>query len=82
MAHRHTERERVNRERTSLTVAGLSGEEREFLWIILSYPEKYWKLMNHYINGKKTWISDKNMEKLKAVKEQEQAKENFLNTQN
>lgn len=61
-------------------VAGLSGEEREFLWIILSYPEKYWKLMNHYINGKKTWISDKNMEKLKAVKEQEQAKENFLNT--
>ena len=61
-------------------VAGLSGEEREFLWIILSYPEKYWKLMKHYINGKKTWISDKNMEKLKAVKEQEQAKENFLNT--
>lgn len=59
-------------------VAQLSGEEREFLYIVLSFPEKYWKLMNHYINGKKTWISDKNMEKLKGVKEQEQAKENFL----
>lgn len=60
--------------------AGLSPEEREFLWIVLSFPEKYWKLMNHYMNGKKTWISDKNMEKLKGVREQEQAKENFLKT--
>lgn len=62
------------------SVAGFSPEEQEFLWIVLSFPEKYWKLMNHYINGKKTWISDKNMEKLKGVKEQEQAKENFLKT--
>lgn len=58
--------------------AGLLQEEEEFLRIVLSYPEKYRKLMNHYMNGKKTWISDKNMEKLRAVKEQEQAKESFL----
>jgi CotS family spore coat protein len=60
--------------------AGFSEDECEFFRIVLSYPEKYWKLMNHYINGKKTWISDKNMEKLKSVKEQEQAKEKFLQT--
>lgn len=60
--------------------AGMSEGEKEFLCIVLSYPEKYWKLMNHYMNGKKTWVSDKNMEKLKGVKEQERAKENFLKT--
>lgn len=59
-------------------IAGLSREEKEFLWIVLSYPEKYWKLMNHYMNGKKTWISDKNTEKLRVVREQEEAKEHFL----
>jgi CotS family spore coat protein len=63
---------------TYRSVAGFSAEEREFFGIVLSYPEKYWKLMNHYINGKKTWISDKNIEKLRRVKEQEMEKEKFL----
>ena len=41
-------------------------------------PIKYWKLLNQYINSKKTWISNKNMEKLKAVCEQEESKDKFL----
>ncbi len=53
-------------------------EHRQFLKTILSYPVKYRKLMNQYMNGKKSWISDKNMEKLLAVQEMEEEKENFL----
>lgn len=55
------------------------AEEKEFLAIILGYPIKYWKLLNQYMNRKKTWISDKNIEKLKRVMEQEEAKTKFLN---
>lgn len=56
----------------------IGPEEFEFLWVILSYPVKFWKLMSQYMNGKKTWISDKNMEKLVGVREKEEAKDNFL----
>ncbi len=72
----------VDRGRAVLT--GYSAEmpiepdQMEFLCQILSYPVKYRKLMNQYMNGKKSWISDKNMEKLMAVKKMESAKEKFL----
>lgn len=56
----------------------LEEEEREFLCIVLGYPMKFWKLLNQYINGKKSWISNKNMEKLIGVREQERAKTDFL----
>lgn len=56
-----------------------SGEgELAFLTTVLSYPIKYWKLLNQYMNGKKTWISNKSMEKLRAVYEQEESKDKFL----
>ena len=58
--------------------AGCSKKELEFLITILSYPIKYWKLLNQYINSKKTRISNKSMEKLKAVCEQEESKDKFL----
>ena len=57
----------------------LQKEELEFLLIALDYPVKYWKLLNQYINRKKTWLSGKNMEKLMGVREQENAKKEFLN---
>lgn len=56
----------------------LEGDAYEFLLITLSYPVKFWKLMNQYMNGKKSWISDKNMEKLVGVREREAAKDKFL----
>lgn len=58
--------------------AACEGGELEFLATVLSYPVKYWKLLNQYMNGKKTWISNKSMEKLKAVCEQEESKQKFL----
>ena len=58
--------------------ASLIGGEKEFVATTLSYPIKYWKLLNQYMNGKKTWISDKSLEKMRDVTEQEERKMQFL----
>lgn len=56
----------------------LSEEQMEFVYIMLAYPEKYWKLMNHYYNKKKSWLSAKSLEKLKDVGNMEKKREEFL----
>lgn len=56
----------------------LSAPMLEFIDIMLMYPEKYWKLMNHYYNRKKSWLSAKSLEKLKNVKSLEKNREKFL----
>lgn len=58
--------------------AALTGDQLEFIYIMLAYPEKYWKLMNHYFNKKKSWLSAKSLEKLKDVRSLEKNRENFL----
>ena len=60
------------------SIRPLSGEERRFLYFFLAYPEKFWKLANHYNNGHKTWLSERNIEKLKKVVSQEKEREKFL----
>ena len=42
------------------------------------YPEKYWKIINQYNNGKKSWIPDKNVEKLQAVYGKQHLKIDFV----
>ncbi len=56
----------------------LDGESMRFLRTVLAFPVKYWKLMNQYMNGKKSWMSDKNMKKLVGVRELESEKDKFL----
>ncbi len=60
-------------------ICPVSEEELHYLWIRLCYPEKFWKIANHYNNNRKSWIPDKNMEKLKTVVGQERKKERCLN---
>ena len=48
------------------------------LYYRLSYPEKFWKIANFYINSGKAWIPEKNTEKLTKIIEQENAKSIFL----
>lgn len=48
------------------------------LYYRLAYPEKFWKIANFYMNSRKAWIPEKNMEKLSKVLEQEEAKQTFL----
>ena len=57
---------------------GLSEEDIEFVYIQLLFPEKFWKLMNQYFNRKKSWMSQRNMEKLIGVKEQYESRKAFL----
>lgn len=45
----------------------ISREEWMNLRIRFTYPEKYWKLANHYYSHKKAWISEKTIEKMKAL---------------
>lgn len=56
----------------------LEQSQWELLGILLSYPEKYWKILNHYYNNKKSWIAVKNIEKLESVRDMEGKKRMFL----
>ena len=38
---------------------------------LLLFPEKFWKVANHYMGSNKAWIPEKDIEKLKKVIEQE-----------
>ena len=56
----------------------VSIEEWQVLYLLLLYPEKFWKITNCYYNSKKTWIPEKNTEKLITVKEQIEKKRAIL----
>ena len=56
----------------------LQRTEWEYLHFSLSYPEKFWKLANRYNNAPKSWLSERNVEKLEKVIRQEEYREVFL----
>lgn len=59
-------------------VRPLEEGERRILALRLSYPEKLWKLANHYYHTNKAWIPAKNMEKLKTFASQQKERERFV----
>ena len=56
----------------------ISSISRIDLYYRLSYPEKFWKIVNFYYNSGKAWIPEKNLEKLEKLLNQEQEKKHFL----
>ncbi len=56
----------------------LKREEAQLLYILLLFPEKFWKQINFYYNGKKSWMSGKNYEKLLKIAAQEGDRGKFL----
>ncbi len=48
------------------------------LYYRLSYPEKFWKIVNFYYNSGKAWIPERNQEKLVKLVSQEKDKQYFL----
>lgn len=64
--------------REYLHYCNLDNEMINVLGLLLYYPEKYWKILNHYYNNKKSWIAYKDMDKLDIVCEQEMQKCLFL----
>lgn len=59
-------------------ICTLDRPAREYLKIRLAYPEKFWKLANHYYNHNKAWIPGKNVEKLRMLISQQQKRDAFL----
>jgi CotS family spore coat protein len=53
--------------------------ELRSLKLMLEYPEKFWKIIDRYYNSKKSWMSDKNNEKLENLLRQEKNKEKLIN---
>ncbi len=60
-------------------VCPLSEQERQILALRLSYPEKLWKLANHYYHSNKAWIPARNLDKLKTFVNQQKERERFVN---
>lgn len=60
------------------SVIELRQEDYEYLYILFSYPEKFWKIANSYYNSSKAFLSPKYIEKLETVICQENEKKEML----
>lgn len=56
----------------------LKPEDYAQLYYRMSYPEKFWKIVNFYYNSGKAWIPGKNLDKLIKINDQEIQKIEFL----
>lgn len=56
----------------------LSAEDGRILYYRFCYPEKFWKIVNFYYNRGKSFIPDKNREKLEVLLYQEDCKRDFI----
>lgn len=59
-------------------VRPMNDHERQILALRMAYPEKLWKLANHYYHTNKAWIPAKNLEKLKMFASQQKERERFI----
>jgi hypothetical protein len=59
-------------------VRALSGEEWQLLYGILLFPEKFWKVSNHYYNSHKAWVSERDIQKFGQIIAAEQKRARFL----
>lgn len=57
----------------------LDMEDYRYIYILFSYPEKFWKIANGYYNTNKAFLSPKYVEKLETVIMQEKEKRDMLN---
>lgn len=48
------------------------------LYLLFLYPEKYWKQLNYYYNTRKSWISDRNRDKISMLEQQKDGRSMFL----
>lgn len=60
----------------------ISEDEKQLLYILILFPEKFWKISNYYYNGKKTWVPKRTIQKLTDVQKQTEKKDMFLEQTN
>ena len=56
----------------------MSEADFQYIYILFSYPEKFWKIANSYYNTNKAFLSPKYIEKLQTVILQEEEKQEML----
>lgn len=56
----------------------LTKEDYRYLYVLFSYPEKFWKIANSYYNTNKAFLSPKFVEKLETLIQQEKEKSEML----
>ena len=56
----------------------LTDEEHKLLYILLLYPEKFWKVSNHYYNSRKSWINRIDIAKLEELARQQKKRKETL----
>lgn len=56
----------------------LEQHDKEVLYYLFLYPEKYWKQINFYYNAHKSWIPVRNMEKIQTLEKQSDVRQKFL----
>jgi Ser/Thr protein kinase RdoA (MazF antagonist) len=59
-------------------VLPVDKDEIKLLYVLLLYPEKFWKITNFYYNGKKSWVPQRNIQKLIGIQEQKEKKKKFM----
>ncbi|MGB8455463.1 MAG: hypothetical protein WCD89_24415 [Anaerocolumna sp.] len=59
-------------------ILAVDKDELKLLYLLLLYPEKFWKITNFYYNGKKSWVPQRNIQKLIGIQEQMERKKQFL----
>jgi len=59
-------------------IRNLDAYSKKALYYRFAYPEKFWKIVNFYYNSPKSWIPEKNLEKLENVIRLESKKRAFL----
>ena len=56
----------------------IPAQELKLLKLLLYYPEKFWKVANQYYNNRKSWIPEKNMQKLLQTMDQAEKKKESI----
>ncbi len=64
---------------TYTNILNVDKEERKLLYLLLLYPEKFWKITNFYYNSKKSWVPQRNVQKLVGIGEQTERRKQFMN---
>ena len=57
---------------------GMAAQEEAYLYFRFSYPDKFWKLANHYFNGSKSRLIEKGQDKLEILRCQNEKRREFL----
>jgi len=59
-------------------VLPMAEAERECLYYLFLYPEKYWKQINFYYNANKAWVPARQTEKILGLEQQQERRMEFI----